>query len=283
MPAWPTPRPGSDGRRSSRWPAGPSTRPAAHPRSDRSVPTDTASLVTRVLRMMNEDRPHLRPVINATGILLNTGLGRAPLAAEAAEAVAQVARGYCNLELDLASGERGRPHDGGRAHAPPADRGRGRDGRQQQCRRDRADPSGLGGRPRGRRLAWPAHRDRRQLPPAGDLRGLGHETPRGRHDEQDPARRLRPRDRPGDGRAAAGPSEQLPDRRLHRVGRYRRSCASSPTRTAWSPSTTSAPVSCGRGCRRTWATSRRWPPRSPTESMSCSARETSSWAALNAA
>ncbi|HEY2158940.1 MAG TPA: L-seryl-tRNA(Sec) selenium transferase, partial [Isosphaeraceae bacterium] len=74
----------------------------------RPGPTDTESLVAGVLRMMKEDRPHLRPVINATGILLNTGLGRAPLAAGAADAVAQVARGYCNLELDLASGGRGR-------------------------------------------------------------------------------------------------------------------------------------------------------------------------------
>jgi L-seryl-tRNA(Ser) seleniumtransferase len=52
-------------------------------------------------------RPRLRPVINATGILLHTGLGRAPLAAEAIEAVARVARGYCNLEVDLATGDRG--------------------------------------------------------------------------------------------------------------------------------------------------------------------------------
>jgi L-seryl-tRNA(Ser) seleniumtransferase len=50
----------------------------------------------------------LRPVINATGILLHTGLGRAPLAAEAIAAVSQVARGYCNLELDLDDGTRGR-------------------------------------------------------------------------------------------------------------------------------------------------------------------------------
>ena len=52
-------------------------------------------------------RTWLRPVINATGILLNTGLGRAPLAPEAAEAVDRVVRGYCNLEIDLDAGERG--------------------------------------------------------------------------------------------------------------------------------------------------------------------------------
>ena len=48
----------------------------------------------------------IRRVINATGIILHTGLGRAPLATEAAEAVRE-ACGYCSLEFDLESGERG--------------------------------------------------------------------------------------------------------------------------------------------------------------------------------
>lgn len=50
----------------------------------------------------------LGPVINATGVLLHTNLGRAPLAPEAAEAAMAAAIGYSNLELDLRSGERGR-------------------------------------------------------------------------------------------------------------------------------------------------------------------------------
>jgi L-seryl-tRNA(Ser) seleniumtransferase len=54
--------------------------------------------------------PSLRPVINATGVLLHTNLGRAPLAADAAEAAARVAGGYSNLEYDLAQGERGHRH-----------------------------------------------------------------------------------------------------------------------------------------------------------------------------
>jgi L-seryl-tRNA(Ser) seleniumtransferase len=55
--------------------------------------------------------PRLRPVINATGVVLHTNLGRAPLAGSAAEAASQIATGYSNLELDLSSGKRGSRHD----------------------------------------------------------------------------------------------------------------------------------------------------------------------------
>jgi len=51
--------------------------------------------------------PALRRVLNATGIVLHTNLGRAPLAEEARRAVADVAAGYSSLEYDLASGRRG--------------------------------------------------------------------------------------------------------------------------------------------------------------------------------
>jgi L-seryl-tRNA(Ser) seleniumtransferase len=49
----------------------------------------------------------LQPVINATGVVVHTNLGRAPWAPQALDAVARVAGGYCDLELDLASGTRG--------------------------------------------------------------------------------------------------------------------------------------------------------------------------------
>ena len=52
-------------------------------------------------------RPSLRPVINATGVVLHTNLGRAPLAPEALGHILETARGYSNLEFDLATGERG--------------------------------------------------------------------------------------------------------------------------------------------------------------------------------
>jgi L-seryl-tRNA(Ser) seleniumtransferase len=52
-------------------------------------------------------QPSLRPVINATGVIIHTNLGRAPLSDEAIEAMAAVSRGYSNLELNLEAGERG--------------------------------------------------------------------------------------------------------------------------------------------------------------------------------
>jgi L-seryl-tRNA(Ser) seleniumtransferase len=61
-------------------------------------------------------RSRLRTVVNATGIIVHTNLGRAPLAAEAAEAVRQLAAGYGNLEQDLGSGTRG-PRAGYVEHA----------------------------------------------------------------------------------------------------------------------------------------------------------------------
>ncbi len=52
------------------------------------------------------ESPSLRPVINATGVILHTNLGRAPLSQEAAAAM-DMAKGYSNLEFDLSSGTRG--------------------------------------------------------------------------------------------------------------------------------------------------------------------------------
>jgi L-seryl-tRNA(Ser) seleniumtransferase len=56
-------------------------------------------------------RPRLRPVVNATGVILHTNLGRAPLAAAAAQAAAAIAGRYSTLEFDPRTGRRGRRHD----------------------------------------------------------------------------------------------------------------------------------------------------------------------------
>jgi L-seryl-tRNA(Ser) seleniumtransferase len=56
------------------------------------------------------EQPSLRRVINATGVIVHTNLGRAPLSAAAREAVNRAAEGYSNLELDLETGERGSRH-----------------------------------------------------------------------------------------------------------------------------------------------------------------------------
>src|SRR5439155_23001637 len=55
--------------------------------------------------------PRLRRVINATGVIVHTNLGRAPLAAEALTRVCEAASGYSNLEYDLAAGRRGSRQD----------------------------------------------------------------------------------------------------------------------------------------------------------------------------
>lgn len=53
------------------------------------------------------ERGSLRPVVNATGVVIHTNLGRAPLATAALDRLTQVARGYATLEYDLAKGARG--------------------------------------------------------------------------------------------------------------------------------------------------------------------------------
>jgi L-seryl-tRNA(Ser) seleniumtransferase len=55
-------------------------------------------------------KPSLQPIINATGVIIHTNLGRAPLSDDAIRAMAEVSRGYSNLEFDLPSGGRGSRH-----------------------------------------------------------------------------------------------------------------------------------------------------------------------------
>lgn len=61
-------------------------------------------------KIARDDVPNLRGLINATGVVLHTNLGRAPLGEEVHAAVAEVFRGYCNLEYELETGQRGSRH-----------------------------------------------------------------------------------------------------------------------------------------------------------------------------
>ncbi len=66
---------------------------------------------TRARELLAElQQPSLRRVINATGVIVHTNLGRAPLSRAARDAVLAAAEGYSNLELDLGSGRRGSRH-----------------------------------------------------------------------------------------------------------------------------------------------------------------------------
>src|SRR5690242_3798313 len=74
--------------------------------------TDPGDLTARLREeLVDTRRPRLRRVLNATGVVVHTNLGRAPLAEEAVQRVAEAAGGYSNLEYDLAEGARGSRQD----------------------------------------------------------------------------------------------------------------------------------------------------------------------------
>ena len=79
---------------------------------DQSFSTDAAAVASIEAsageRLGVQFRHSLEPVINASGVVLHTNLGRAPLAAAAMERIAEIARGYSTLEYDVAEGSRGR-------------------------------------------------------------------------------------------------------------------------------------------------------------------------------
>ncbi len=76
-------------------------------RASGDVPDGEAIVGALCTRLAHEEHAGLVPVLNGTGIVLHTNLGRAPLAAEALAAMNAVAGGYSNLEFDLEAGERG--------------------------------------------------------------------------------------------------------------------------------------------------------------------------------
>jgi L-seryl-tRNA(Ser) seleniumtransferase len=83
-------------------------------RTRRAGPPDDWATEIRE-RLAERRRPGLRPVLNATGVILHTNLGRAPLADAAITAMTAIAGGYSNLEFDLDTGVRGSRTDHCRA------------------------------------------------------------------------------------------------------------------------------------------------------------------------
>lgn len=79
-------------------------------RAGGAAPTAEALIERAQAAVALQSRPHLRPVINATGVIINTNLGRAPLSQRAIAQVMAVAQGYSNLEFDLEAGARGSRH-----------------------------------------------------------------------------------------------------------------------------------------------------------------------------
>jgi len=72
-------------------------------------PVDIESVIAAAeAELVERATPSLRRVINATGIALHTGLGRAPLCEAAIDAIVDGAHGYCSLEYDLTTGKRGK-------------------------------------------------------------------------------------------------------------------------------------------------------------------------------
>ena len=84
----------------------------ARAREEIQAGAEPGDLVERALVELGSARsPRLRRVLNATGVIVHTNLGRAPLADAALERVHEVGRGYSNLEYDLAEGARGSRQD----------------------------------------------------------------------------------------------------------------------------------------------------------------------------
>src|SRR2546423_11172785 len=84
----------------------------ARAREEIAAGGDPGDLETRVRTELAAVRaPRLRRVLNATGVIVHTNLGRAPLAEAALERVMEIGRGYSNLEYSLEDGARGSRQD----------------------------------------------------------------------------------------------------------------------------------------------------------------------------
>ena len=179
----------------------------------------------------------LRSVINATGVILHTNLGRAPLAASALDHIRDTAESYSNLEFDIETGERGKrdvhvdrlfrkllDEHVGTADSPAVQPTRSSAAaaslhhrRQQQRRSGPAGAEYAGRRRRSHRLPRRAGRDRRIVPHSGRHVEVERHPARSGHHQSHPYRRLRTRDQRKDPAAAARASLQFSDHRIHRA------------------------------------------------------------------
>jgi L-seryl-tRNA(Ser) seleniumtransferase len=75
---------------------------------DSAIPSESALLARAAVLLAQKSRPTLRPVVNASGVIIHTNLGRAPLSDVALEAMRAVGGGYSTLEYDLEPGARGK-------------------------------------------------------------------------------------------------------------------------------------------------------------------------------
>ncbi len=76
-------------------------------RAGAGVPSNEQILTRAQSRLIGWTKPTLEPVINATGVILHTNLGRAPLSKSTIQAMEAASSGYTNLEFDLVTGKRG--------------------------------------------------------------------------------------------------------------------------------------------------------------------------------
>ena len=84
------------------------TKSNGNPASSIDTQNLVAEIETRLQRLLTRHQQSLtQRVINATGVVLHTNLGRAPLSRRAIEAIGEAAGDYCNLEYDLTTGKRG--------------------------------------------------------------------------------------------------------------------------------------------------------------------------------
>ena len=84
----------------------------ARAREEIRAGSDPGDLTERLAHELDAARTaRLRRALNATGVIVHTNLGRAPLAEAALERVREVGRGYSNLEYDLSAGTRGSRQD----------------------------------------------------------------------------------------------------------------------------------------------------------------------------